>query len=44
MINCSRQTYLRRLIAYQDETGWLDVRANVHAVIASDDTAVVNGA
>jgi hypothetical protein len=44
MINCRRWTYLRRLIAYQDENGWLDVRANVHAAISSDDAAVVNGA
>ena len=44
MINCRRRTYLRRLIAYQDENGWLDVGVNVHAIIGSDDTAVVNGA
>jgi hypothetical protein len=44
MINCRGWTYLRRFIAYQDENGWLDVRANVHAIIGSDDTAVVNGA
>jgi hypothetical protein len=44
MINCRRWTYLRKLIAYQDENERLDVRANVHAIISSDDTAVVNGA
>jgi len=44
MINCRRWTHLRKLIAYQDENGWLDVGANVHAIISSDDTAVVNGA
>jgi hypothetical protein len=44
MIDRRRRTYLRRLIAYQDENGWLDVRAHVHAIISSDDTAVVNGA
>jgi len=44
MINCRRRTYLRRLIAYQDENGRFDVRANVHAIITSDDAAVVNGA
>jgi hypothetical protein len=44
MINCRRRTHLRSLIAYQDENGWLDVRANVHAIIGSDDTAVVNSA
>jgi hypothetical protein len=44
MINCRRWTYLRGLIGYQDENGWLDVRAHVHAIISGDDTAVVNGA
>jgi hypothetical protein len=44
MINCRRRTHLHRFIAYQDENGWLDVRANVHAIIGSDNTAVVNGA
>jgi hypothetical protein len=44
MINCRRRTHLHRFIAYQDENGWLDVRADVHAIIASNDTAVVNGA
>ena len=44
MINRRRWTYLRKLIAYQDENGRLDVRANVHAIISSDNTAVVNGA
>jgi hypothetical protein len=44
MINRRRWTYLRKFIAYQDENGWLDVRANVHTIIASNDTAVVNGA
>ena len=44
MINCRRRTNPHRFIAYQDENGWLDVRANVHAIIGSDNTAVVNGA
>jgi hypothetical protein len=44
MINCRRQTHPRRFIAYQDENGWLDVSANVHAIIGSYNTAVVNGA
>jgi len=44
MINCRRRTHLHRFIAYQDENGWLDVGANERAIIASDDTAVVNGA
>jgi hypothetical protein len=44
MINCRRRTHLRRFIAHQDENGWLDVRANVHAIIGSDNTPVVNGA
>jgi hypothetical protein len=44
MINGRRRTHLHRFIAYQDENGWLDVRANVHAIIGSDNTAVVNGA
>jgi hypothetical protein len=44
MINCRGRTHPHRFIAYQDEKGWLEVRANVHAIIGSDDTAVVNGA
>jgi hypothetical protein len=44
MINCRRWTHLRKLIAYQDKNGWLNVGANLHAIIRSDDTAVVNGA
>jgi hypothetical protein len=44
MINCHRRTHPHRFIAYQDENGWLDVGANLHAIIASDDTAIVNGA
>ena len=44
MINCRARTRQHRFIVYQDENGWLDVRANVHAIIGSDDTAVVNGA
>jgi len=44
MINCRRRTHPRRFIAYQDENGWLDVRANAHAIIGCNDTAVVNGA
>jgi hypothetical protein len=44
MINRRTRTNAGRFIAYQDENGRADVRANVHAVIASDDTAVVNGA
>jgi hypothetical protein len=44
MINCRTRTHLHRFIADQDENGWLDVRANVHAIIGSEDTAVVNGA
>jgi hypothetical protein len=44
MIDSGRWTCLRRLIAYQDENGWLDVCANVHGIIGSYDTAIVNGA
>jgi hypothetical protein len=44
MINCRRWTHLRKLIAYQDKNGWLNVSADLHAIISSDDTAVVNGA
>jgi hypothetical protein len=44
MINCHRWTDPRRFITYQDENGCLDIGANVHAIISSDDTAVVNGA
>jgi len=43
MINCGWWSNLRRFIAYQDESRWLNVRTDVHAVIASDDTTVVNG-
>jgi len=44
MINCRRWTHLRKLIAYQDENGWLNVGTNLHAIIRSDDTAVMHGA
>jgi hypothetical protein len=44
MINCRRRTHPRGFIAYQDENGWLDVHVNVHAIIGSDDTPIVNGA
>jgi len=44
MINCCRRSNLRRFITYRDENGWLDARDNVHAIIAGDDSAVVNGA
>jgi hypothetical protein len=44
MINCRRRTHLHRFIADYDENGWLDIRANVQAIIGSDNTAVVNGA
>jgi hypothetical protein len=44
MINRRRRTQPRRFIAYQDENGWLNVRANAHAIIGCDDTAVVNSA
>jgi len=43
MIDCRWWSNLRRFIAYDDARQWLGVRNNVHPVIASNDTAVVNG-
>jgi hypothetical protein len=43
MINRRWRSSLRRFIVGEDESGWLDVRAKEHAVIACDNTAVVNG-
>jgi len=44
MIDCRRRTQPRRFIAYQDENVWLDLGADVQAIIGSDDAAVMNGA